>query len=65
MKTPEEIKKGLDLCRLDECFGTREGCPYNTERRTCVGVMCGDALAYIQQLEAQVPRWISVEEDLQ
>lgn len=61
---PEEIKKGLELCRLDECFGMREGCPYNGEPSTCVGAMCDDVLAYIQQLEAQVPRWISVEERL-
>lgn len=52
-KTPDEIKMGLELCAKDECFGDREGCPYNSELAECVGKMCMDALVYIRQLEAE------------
>lgn len=46
MKTPEEIKKGLDCCaRLDGC----KKCPYSGEK--CVITSTADALAYIQKLE--------------
>lgn len=53
-KTPDEIKKGLELCYedidcsecpyLDECFGNDED-PF--------GAVMPDALAYIQQLERE------------
>lgn len=64
MKTPEEIKKGLHLCTNGDC--PEEECPYY---KSMDDMWCGerksrDALEYIQQLEAQVPRWISVEERL-
>lgn len=51
MKTPEEIKLGLECCVDYDCTG-------------CSEQLMEDALAYIRQLEAQVPRWISVEERL-
>lgn len=61
MKTPEEIKDALDTCGkrricLSDCpyFG-EEGCNAHLEE---------DALDLIQQLEAQAPKWISVEERL-
>jgi hypothetical protein len=74
MKTPEEIKKGLEygVANCNNCTSCQYECPY-------VGVcspydydvnsdvpqeMLADALTYIQQLEAQVPRWISVEDRL-
>lgn len=60
MRSPDEIKKGLELCAKDECFGERENCPYASAQSPCVGKMCSDALAYITQLEARVPKWISV-----
>lgn len=63
MKTPDAIKKGLELCAKDECFG-RENCPYASAQSPCVGKMCSDALAYINQLEARVQKWISVEDRL-
>ena len=53
MKTPEEIKQGLECCMVDECFGERENCPYKADPTLCVGVMCEDAMAYIRQLEAE------------
>lgn len=64
MKTPDEIKKGLECCMMEECFGEKENCPYTADPALCVGVMCEDALAYIKQLEEQIPRWIPVEERL-
>ena len=63
MKTPEEIKKGLEICGGADC----RGCPY--DGTTCDNELNNDALAYIQQLEDHigdltnmVPRWISVNE---
>ena len=64
MKTHDEIKKGLVCCAkssLEAC----EHCPY---RKDCENFdacnLYRDALAYITQLEALVPKWISVEERL-
>ena len=59
MKTPEEIKKGLEACIEDECHGQHQSCPYKDDE-LCMMHICGDALAYINQLEARVPKWISV-----
>ena len=56
MKTPDVIKKGLECCKEDECFGDRENCPYTADPKLCVGVMCADALALIQQLDAENDR---------
>lgn len=50
VKTPEEIKKGLEACRADECHGHHTGCPYDDDF-FCIMHICGDALAYIEQLE--------------
>lgn len=57
MKTPEEIKNGLQICIADKSC---RDCPYNNGN--CYMQIVRDALAYIQQLEAQQPRWISVKE---
>ena len=54
MHTHDEIKKGLECCKEDECFGDRENCPYTADPKLFVGVMCADALALIQQLEAEL-----------
>ena len=48
MKTPEEIKKWLEICIADK---NCRGCPYNNGK--CGMQLEIDALAYIQQLEAQ------------
>ena len=63
-KTPDEIKNGLACCAkasLEEC----DHCPYGND---CdIFEACNlyrDALAYITQLEARVPKWISVEDRL-
>ena len=59
MRTPEEIKKGLEICIAD---ASCRDCPY--KNGNCGMQLERDALAYIQQLEAQQPRWISVKERL-
>ena len=55
-RTPEEIKKGLELC-TEACDGGCDACAYDVKRRgrgkLCVIQMRIDALAYIQQLEAE------------
>lgn len=61
MKTPEEIKKGLEQCPRASFEGTCEGCPYDGEEGGCDDLLI-DALAYIEQLETAQPKWISVEE---
>ena len=62
-KTAADVKKGLAMCSADECHGQHTDCPYHPELM-CIRNICGDSLALIQQLEAQVPRWILVEERL-
>lgn len=65
MKTPEEIKKGLECCANGNlaCEGR---CVYEDDCcfPDCKEELQLDALAYIKQLESKVPRWISVEERL-
>ena len=63
MKTPEEIKKGLEACIEDECHGQHQSCPYKDDE-LCMMHICGDALAYINQLEARGTKWISVKDRL-
>lgn len=74
MKTPDEIKKGLECCIL-ECDDTSlvdhcRACPYRPNG-LCFRSLLKDNLAYIQQLEdhlrgvtKMVPKWISVKEKL-
>lgn len=51
MKTPEDIKKGLDCCQtIVRC----SICPYHGIGdivAECTAQLCGDTLEYIQQLE--------------
>lgn len=64
MRMPEEIKNGLEHCRNNApCVE----CPYYDKRNrryACEDELLDNALTYIQQLEVQMPRWISVEERL-
>lgn len=62
MRTPEEIKMALEHCRT----GVRcAGCPYSGDGiANCWDNFTHDLIVYIQQLEAQQPRWISVGERL-
>jgi hypothetical protein len=61
MKTPDAIKKGLEACSLLKgCIN--KGCPYSDlgTGSICIPTMTGDALAYIQQLEAYKRAWAEV-----
>ena len=64
MRSPEEIKKGLAYCAkssLEACGH----CPYVKDCDNFdAGNLYRDALAYITQLEARVPKWISVKDRL-
>lgn len=55
MKTPDEIKTGLEVCASGAEFGCIDRfCPYGyleDEGECCDSVLCNDALAYIHQLE--------------
>ena len=57
MKTPDEIKKGLECChRRNSC---RRKCPYDGPSHDidgCTTKLAGEALAYIQQLETQLTK---------
>ena len=62
-KTPDEIKKGLERC--GSFHGSCFLCPYSKSGDIhCIEKMEQDALVYIQQLEAAMPKWISVNEQL-
>lgn len=50
MKTPDEIKKGLTYCVEPFCPG--EKCPYSSAE-SCAQDKTYEAIAYIQQLEAE------------
>ena len=59
-RTPEEIKKGLEHCKH---FAPCMDCAYadlRDTKYTCETTLLSNALALIKQLEAQVPKWISV-----
>ena len=64
MKTPEAIKKGLECCMKASEYAC-DHCPYYKE---CISFEANniyrDALAYITQLEALGPGWISVKDRL-
>ena len=55
MKTPDEIKKGLERChRRNSC---RRKCPYDGPSHCideCTTKLAGEALAYIQHLEKRL-----------
>lgn len=57
MKTPEEIKKGLECCMdYQSCAEYGESkCPYNDVTK-CMEALLADALAYIIQLEETVAK---------
>lgn len=58
MKTPEEIKNGLECCTprwvANHWKSCSSKCPYITLSASCRGQLVYDALAYIQQLENQI-----------
>ena len=66
MKTPEEIKKGLECYIMQNTGGCEDipcrDCPHYDPNSAYTITACKDALAYIKQLEANQPKWISVKE---
>lgn len=64
MQTPDEIKKGLACC-AEASPGACEHCPYVNDCEDFGACkLPRDALAYITELEARVPKWISVKDRL-
>ena len=68
MRTRDEIMKGLECCDFEHWQSRKcKQCPYmKADDEWCDSAdgVRGDAITYIQQLESQVPKWISVEERL-
>lgn len=68
MKTPDEIKKELERCTTYIYGFPCEGCLYGIDAEKvesdCVDDLLKDALAYIKQLEAAQPKWVSVNDML-
>lgn len=63
MKTPDEIKKGLECCtscKPEDCCV----CAYKANDCKCVSMLTGDALAYIQQLETNNHQLLTVNRQL-
>lgn len=61
MKTPEEIKKGLECCTPvwtgDHWKSCNSNCLYIGLADSCRGQLMYDALAYIQQLESKLAEY--------
>lgn len=66
MKSPDKIKKGLrcPACVRNHHLPCSECDYHGQDKPPCAIAVHEDALAYIEQLEAQVPRWIPVTERL-
>lgn len=58
MKTPDEIKKGLECCMprwvANHWKSCSIKCPYITLSASCRGQLVYDSLTYIHQLENQI-----------
>ncbi len=63
MKSPDEIKKGLEIC-IGTCRGDKTACPYRMDFDLCLDIMHSDALALIQQLEAENAELLEKNEQL-
>ena len=64
MKTPEEIKKGLECCNT---YNDCQNCPYDDKVDKgwgCCVQRNADALAYIRELEARLVEANKTSEDL-
>lgn len=68
MKTPKEIKKGLECCvpkwAANHWKTCDSKCPYVGMRESCRGQLTYDALALIEHLESHSPKWTNVAEHL-
>lgn len=56
MKTPDEIKKGLEACVAGECRSKRHECPYRNYGE-CTMALSENALTYIHELEAKLAEY--------
>jgi hypothetical protein len=65
MKTPDEIKKGLECCSKPPHEGPCQECPYAPNNGYCAEIKSSDALALIQQLEEQNAELLKKVEQLQ
>lgn len=63
MKTPEEIKEAMRHCLTSDSYAIPDPCRICPFGENCHDGMT-DALAYIEQLEAAQPKWISVKDRL-
>lgn len=60
-RTPEEIKHWMRCCSaIASCYN----CPYNRNDYCVSEAVLPNALSYIQHLEAQQPKWISVRDQI-
>ena len=51
MKSPDDIKKGLEFCSRLTCGEKNVDCPYECGNSECISHLTADALALIQQLQ--------------
>ena len=68
MKTPDEIKTGVEFCTPKVVSGNLKtcdlDCPYRVEGVWCRNALAHDTLEYIERLETKVPKWISVKDQV-
>lgn len=53
MKSPDEIKRGLECCAIRKNCAE---CPYNEKCAECMSIMEAEALAYIRKLEREAEK---------
>lgn len=58
MKSPEEIKQGIECCYAMDCACLKRGCPY-TGMRLCHDHVLKDARDYILKLEEENEKLVS------
>lgn len=63
IRTAEQIKDALERCANNKPC---KGCAYCTseEKFMCTDVLMNDTLKHIANLEAKVPKWVSVKDEL-
>ena len=51
-KTPDDVTKGLECCGTGK-YGNHKDCPYDIAEPQCMQRLLADAIALIQQLQAE------------
>lgn len=54
MRTPDEIKKALEMCVSGKCATEEYRCPYLAKEHFCIDNLMSHAIAYIEQLEERI-----------